>query len=305
MRAAQVRELGSPPAVGELPEPDEQPEGGSILEVEAVALNPLDVAVGAGRFYGGHPPLPYVPGCEAVGRLGGRRVYAFGGGRGTAADGFAAERVAVPEELLADVPDGVDAATAAAAGIAGIAGWVPVAWKAKIAAGDRVLVLGATGVVGGVALQAAKLLGAGTVIAAGRRRAALDRALELGADEAVELSELRDEPAPTVVIDPLWGEPLAAATAIAAPGARIVHLGQSAGPETTLSSANVRGKQLTIMGHSNFALSAEERARAYGELLGHVAGGRIRIDLEAFPLERVADAWALQAAGGGKAVVTF
>jgi NADPH2:quinone reductase len=297
--AARVTELGAPPSLAEI----DASGGGTILEVEAIALNPLDVAVGAGRFYGGHPPLPYVPGCEAVGLADGRRVYAFGDGRGIAKDGFAAEQVAVPEEFLIEVPGDVDAPAAAAAGIAGIAAWIPVAWRAQVGPGDRVLVLGANGVVGTIAVQAAKLLGAEHVIAAGRRRAGLERALELGADEAVELGDLSAELAPTVVIDPLWGEPLAAAAAVCAPGARIVHIGQSAGPETALTSANVRGKQLVLMGHSNFGLSPEERARAYRELLEHVAAGRIRIDLQTFPLAEVAAAWERQASGAGKAVL--
>lgn len=75
MRAAQVAELGTPPRVGEV-------SGEGPIEILAVALNPLDLNIGAGRFYGGHPPLPYVPGCEAVGRLDGERVYLFGDGRG-------------------------------------------------------------------------------------------------------------------------------------------------------------------------------------------------------------------------------
>lgn len=145
MRAALLTELGAAPAVAEVDEPSGE---GALLEIEAVALNPLDVNVGAGRFYGGHPPLPYVPGCEAVGRVAGRRVYAFGDGRGIARDGLCAERVRFPEELLVDVPGDVDPALAVSCGIAGIAGWVPVAWRARVTADDRVLVLGATGVVG-------------------------------------------------------------------------------------------------------------------------------------------------------------
>ena len=281
-----------------------EPAGGTVVEVEAVSLNPIDVAVGSGRFYGGHPPLPYVPGCEAVGRVGERRVYVFGDGRGVAKDGFAAERVAVPDGILVELPDGADPALAAATGIAGIAGYVPVAWKAQVREDDRVLVLGATGIVGAVALQAAKLAGA-HVIAAGRRREALDRALELGADEAFALDELPDDLQPTVVIDPLWGEPLARATQLAARHARIVNIGQSAGPETTLTSADVRGKELVVMGHSNFALSRDEHNRAYLELLDHVLAGRVVLDLETFPLDDVAAAWERQASGSGKAVVTL
>jgi NADPH2:quinone reductase len=307
MRAAQIAKLGAPPAPVEL-------EGSGALEILAVALNPLDLAVAAGRFYGGHPPLPYVPGCEAVARLrGGERVYLFGEGYGTKRDGFLAERVDFPAERAVPVPEGLDDAAAAACGIAGIAGWAPVAHRAPVQPHDRVLVLGATGTVGSVAVQGARLLGAARVVAAGRDPAGLERVLALGADAAVSLegddlaARLREAcggDGPTLVVDPLWGEPLRAAAEAAAPGARIVHLGQSAGPEATLSSGVVRGKQLSILGFSDFALSPEELRRAYTEVAGHVAAGRIRIDLERFPLEEVEKAWVAQGRGG-KAVVVF
>lgn len=304
MRAAQVVELGRPPEVVEI-------EGDGSLEVAAVALNPLDLAVAAGRFYGGHPPLPYVPGCEAVGRRDGARVYVFGDGRGTIKDGFLAERVDCPPELESSVHDELEDPIAAACGIAGIAGWIPVATRAPVRADDRVLVLGATGTVGSVALQAARALGAERVVGAGRDPARLERARDLGADAivpidgeglAARLREACGGDGPTLVVDPLWGGPAAAAVEAAAPGARIVHLGQSAGPEATLPSSLVRGKQLSILGHSNFALSAEERRHAYRDLTEHVAAGRISVAVETFPLERVADAWAAQARGV-KAVV--
>ena len=80
----------------------------------------------------------------------------------------------------------------------------------------------------------------------------------------------------------MWGEPIAKALASAARNARIVHVGQSAGPEAPLASADVRGKELQILGHSNFALSRDERNRAYLELLDHVAAGRITIDVETY-----------------------
>jgi NADPH:quinone reductase len=301
MRGAQIVELGRPPEPVELPEP--QPgEGESVVRVEAVALNPVDISVGSGVFYGGHPPLPYVPGCEAVGRAeDGALVYLFGDGRGIGTPGFLAERVTVPATLLLPIPDGVDPALAVAAGVAGVAGWVPVAWKAEVGPDDRVLVLGASGAVGLVALQAAKLRGA-YVIAAGRDRARLERAAELGADEVVTLDEIPE--GFTVCIDPLWGEPLARALAGAARHARVIHVGQSAGPESPLRSADVRGKELVIHGHSNFALTKEERDRAYLELLDELVTGRIVLPLDRYPLDRVAEAWQRQRAGpGGKVVV--
>ncbi|HXR11023.1 MAG TPA: zinc-binding alcohol dehydrogenase family protein [Gaiellaceae bacterium] len=290
MRAAQIVELSSPPRVVELDDVDG-------VRIEAVALNPLDISVGSGVFYGGHPPLPYVPGCEAAGRReDGTLVYLFGEARGIAKPGFMAERVVVPPELPLPLPAGVDPALAAAVGIAGLAGWVPAAWKAKVGPGDRVLVLGARGAVGRVAAQAAKLLGANLVVGAGRR----------AQDGIVALEDVGDAfggDGFTVCIDPIWGEPLARVLAFAAPHARIVHVGQSAGPEAPLRSADVRGKELTIMGHSNFALSAEDRNRAYLELLDHLLAGRITLDLERHPLDGVAEAWERQRAGPGAKIV--
>lgn len=284
MRAAQIGELKAAPRPVDV-------AGADGLEILAVSLNPLDLAVGSGVFYGGHPPLPYVPGCEAVGRRSdGSLVYLSGEGRGVSRDGFLAERVDAPEEIELRLPDSVDPALAAAAGIAGIAGWVPVAWKAKVGEGDRVLVLGGTGAVGRIAAQAARLLGAAHVVAVGSKE--LDRiADEFGADGF------------TVCIDPVWGEPLAAALQYARTHARVVHLGQSAGPTAPLRSAEVRGKELTILGHSNFALTKEERDRAYLELLDHLVAGRIALDHRTFALEDVADAWEHQR--GGKSVVVF
>lgn len=296
MRAARIAELGH------VPEPVEI-EGSGAIELAAVALNPLDLAIASGRHYAGHPPLPYVPGCEAVGRRNGQLVYLFGDGRGTTKDGFMAERVDFPDELSTPVPDGVDHLQAVAAGIAGLAGYVPVAKVARVTSDDRVLVMGATGSVGTVALQIAKVLGATRVVAAGRDESKLQPLLELGADAVVQLGHAYGEDF-DVVIDPLWGEPLVRALDAAAPGARIVHIGQSAGPEATLTSAVVRGKQLRILGYSNFALSPEERRDGYLELLSHIAAGRVRIDFDTFPLEQVGAAWAAQERGE-KAVVTL
>lgn len=304
MRGAQIAELGQPPAPTEI-------DGDGTVEILAVALNPLDLAVGSGRFPAGHPPVPFVPGCEAVGRIDGERLYLFGEGFGTRRDGFLAERVDFARAAAIPVPDGLDDAVAVACGIAGIAGWIPVAWRAPVVAGDRVLVLGATGTVGSVATQAARLLGAERVVAAGRNATKLERCKELGADATVVLDgadlveRIRDacgEGGPTLVVDPLWGEPARAAVDAAVPHARVVQLGQSAGPEATLTSASIRLKGLSILGHGSFLLTIDQLRRAYGEVTEHVAAGRIKIDVETFPLEHVGDAWAAQQQGA-KAVV--
>jgi NADPH:quinone reductase len=306
VRGARIFELGRPPDPVEV-------EGEGDVEILAVALNPIDLAVGSGRFPGGHPELPYIPGCEAVGRLAGKRMYLFGEGFGVSRDGFLSERVEFPEAAAFPVPEGIDDELAVVCGIAGIAGWVPVARRAPVEPGDRVLVLGATGTVGSVAVQAARLLGAERIVAAGRNPAKLERTLELGADATVVLDgdglterfrEACGGDGPTLVVDPLWGEPIRAAVDAAARGARIVQLGQSAGPEATLTSGSVRLKGLSILGHSNFVLPHPELRRAYVEVVEHVTAGEITIDYEPYPLDQVANAWAAQASGR-KAVVTI
>ena len=304
MRAARISELGTPPEAIDV-------DGDGSVEILAVALNPIDLAVGSGRFPGGHPPLPYVPGCEAVGLVAGRRAYLFGQGFGVGRDGFLVERVDFPESAAITVPDGVDDGLAVVCGIAGVAGWVPLSRRAPVEPGDRVLVLGATGTVGSVALQAARLLGAERIVAAGRDPARLERALELGADATVALEdddlterfrEACGGDGPTLVFDPLWGPPARAAVDAAARRARIVQLGQSAGPEATLTSGSIRLKELSILGHSNFVLPADELRDAYLEIVEHVAAGRITVDLETFGLDDIASAWEAQAAGA-KAVI--
>jgi NADPH:quinone reductase len=322
LRAAFVTELGRPPEIGEAPDPA-RGEGEALLRVLAVPLNPIDINTGAGRFYGGHPELPFVPGVEAVGRVveaeslePGTLVWAHPAGMGTRRDGGLSELLSVAEREVVPLPDAADPVLAGALGVAGIAGWLPVAVRAPVEAGETVLVLGATGTVGSVALQAARLLGAGRVVAAGRRRAALERARRLGADAVVSLEGSDDLVAafreacggdgPSLVIDALWGEPVVAAAGAAARGARIVHIGQSAGPVAPLLSADVRGKQLNVLGFSNFGTPRAVLNREYLRLVEHARKGEVQVDVETHPFERVAEAWLRQAEGAGaKVVVTF
>jgi NADPH:quinone reductase-like Zn-dependent oxidoreductase len=309
MRAALIREVGAAPDVGESAEPT-----GESIEILAAPINPIDLAVSRGMLATGHPPLPYVPGCEAVGRTAdGRTVWIFGGAFGRTANGGMAERATVGDAFAIDVPEGADPAVAAGLGIAGLAGWLPLAWRAPLEGGENVLVLGATGSVGLVALQAAKLLGAARVVAAGRSAAGLERAVECGADATVDLDEEDDLVAafkgafggegPSYVFDPLWGAPAAAAAQAAVPWARLVNLGQSAGATSELASAAVRFKSLSILGHTNFAVPTDELADHYRRLVGHTLAGDIRFDVERVPLDDVAEGWRRQADGPGVKLV--
>ena len=309
MRAALVREVGAVAEVGDVAEPTEE-----TIDVLAASINPIDLAVSRGILATGHPELPYVPGCEAVGRTAdGRLVWISGGSLGRTSQGAIAERASVGDSHVIDVPDGADPALAVGLGIAGMAGWLPLAWRAPLRGGENVLVLGATGSVGFVAVQTAKLLGAARVVAAGRSAAGLERATQHGADATLRLDEVDDLVAafkdafggegPSYVFDPLWGEPAAAAVQAAVPHATIVNLGQSAGATSELVSAAVRFKNLSILGHTNFLVPPDELAKEYRRLVSHAVAGDIRLDVERVPLDSVADAWRRQADGAGTKLV--
>ena len=307
MRAAVIHELGATPVVEERDEPV-RGDGQALVATAAAGLNPVDLAIGAGVFYGGHPPLPFVAGREGVGRILEGSAFAPGTLVATlkTASGSFAERFVADESELWEIPADADTVAAAALGIAGLAGWLAVAERGRIQKGDRVLVLGATGTVGSVAVQAARLLGASRVVAAGRDAERLERARKLGADAVVALDG--GDPAeafraafpdggPDLVIDPLWGAPALAAIAIAPIGMRLVNLGQSAGASVDLASAAVRGRRLEIIGHTVFEAPHDDLAGAHRAMLGHVAAGELEVDVETYPLERAAEAWDVQRSG--------
>jgi NADPH:quinone reductase len=303
MKAAVIRDVGAFPEVHDVGEP-----AGETIEVLAAPINPIDLAVSRGVLATGHPELPYVPGAEAVGRAAdGRTVWIFGGSLGRTSPGAIAERAAIGDAYTVDVPEGADPALAAGLGIAGLAGWLPFAWRAPLTGGENVLVLGATGSVGLVAVQTAKLLGAVRVVAAGRSAAGLERAADLGADAALRLDghedlvsafkDAFDGDGPSYIFDALWGEPGAAAVLAAAPKATVVNLGQSAGATAALSSEAVRFRSLAILGFSVYTVPFGVLAEHYRRLVDHAVAGDIRLDVELVTLDSITEAWRRQADG--------
>lgn len=315
MRAAVVEELGRTPSIRELDDPSRE-EGQALVEVTAASLNPVDLAIAAGRFYAFVPPVPSVPGREGVGRV----IEADGLAEGTpvyfdspvSPYGSFAERTLIAEGSAIELPAGIDDALAASLGIAGLAAWLALEWRAGLREGETVLVLGASGAVGQLAVQAARLLGAGRVVAAARSPEGLTRAGELGAEEAVRIGEADDLAEAfriaggggvDVIVDPLWGEPAEAAVAAANHGARLVQVGRSAGERATLESRDVRGKMLAILGHANASAPPEVRRAAYRRMLDHALAGELTVDLETLPLDEVAQAWRRQAESPNRKLV--
>ena len=310
MKAAVLHEHDTTPQYGDFDDPSPAP-GSVVVDVAAAALHHLDLHKATGRFYMGPPPLPSVVGTDGVGRRDdGRRVYFDAT---VAPYGSMAQRALVPEDALFDVADGIDDVTAAALGNTGLGAWLAVAWRSRLQPGETVLVLGATGAVGGVAVQAAKLLGAGRVVAAARPSERLARLMDRGADAVVEIGDgdltgaLKEAAggAVDVTIDTLWGEPALAAIGAAARGARHVQVGQIAGAELPLPAQSVRSVSLDLCGFSVAHPPVDVRRAGYLRLTEHAARGDVVVDAERLPLEQVAAAWERQgqATGGAKLVL--
>jgi NADPH:quinone reductase-like Zn-dependent oxidoreductase len=309
MRAAVLQRHGEPPRFGRHPAPSRRP-GQALIRITAAPINPLDLLCASGTSYFGPPALPYVPGTQGVGIVAegdsapaGQRVW-FSCAAGMApGDGSMAELCVAPETALLPVPDGVSDDLAAALGLSAVAAWMALSWRGQLQPGEHVLVLGASGNVGQVAVQAARLLGAGRVVAACRDPQGRARATELGADAVADLSgEDADAVAGRLaqaagdrvdlVLDPVWGVPAEAASRVLSPNGRLVNLGSSAGALAGLSSATLRSRVLSVLGYTNNALTDEQKAAALAEILALAADGRITADRETLPLDRAAEGWA-------------
>jgi NADPH:quinone reductase-like Zn-dependent oxidoreductase len=306
VNAAVLHEHGKAPRYGPFEDPEPQ-DGAVVVDVAAAGLHHLDLLKASGNFYMGPPPLPSAVGTDGVGRLeDGRRVYFD---ETVAPFGSMAERALARETALFDVDDAIDDVTAAALGNTGLGAWLAVSWRSGLQAGDTVLVLGC-GAFGSLALQVAKLHGAGRVVAADRGGKRLERMLERGADAVVALDAEDDLAAAfrkaadgdlDVTIDTLWGAPATAAIQAAGRHARHVQVGQLAGLEITLPAPAVRSVSLDLRGFSIAHPPPDVRQEGFLDLTRHVAAGDIAVDVEAVPLEQVESAWERQRQARGDA----
>jgi NADPH:quinone reductase-like Zn-dependent oxidoreductase len=222
-------------------------------------------------------------------------------------DGSLAERCAVPDEDVVPIASDVEDAALAALGLSAVAAWMALTWRGRLQAGERVLVLGGGGAVGQAAVGAARLLGAGRVVAVCRSAEAQDRARRAGADEVVPLSADVDElvarladanaGAVDLVIDPVFGIAATAASRVLAGGGRLINLGGASGDVAAFSSAVLRSRSAEVLGYTNNALTSEQRRAAVTAVAEHAAAGRLAVAHELLPLAEAADAWRRQASG--------
>ena len=307
MNAAVVHSFDAPPAYGDFETP--VPAGNEVrVSMRAAALSQLVRAQASGKHYSAHAHLPLVPGVDGVGVLeDGRRVFvAFP----RAPHGTMAEHTVIARDLCAGIPDDIDDVTAAAAGNPGMSSWAAFTERARLVAGESVLINGATGTSGRLAIQIAKHFGAKRIVVTGRTASSEHALRALGADAFIALDQspatlleaFQDEIVRgnvRVVLDYLWGasaEHLIAAISGAGnrvPGERVrfVQLGSLAGHTITLPGTALRSSGLELMGSGLGSVSKQRLVAIIGDMLRVFRSANLTIDAEPVALTDVAGAW--------------
>jgi NADPH:quinone reductase-like Zn-dependent oxidoreductase len=305
MKAAVVTTFDAPPRYQDAPAPVPA-EGEIVVDVVAAGLHPRVRSQADGSHYTSTDELPLVPGIDGVGRDadGALRYFVLH----DTTHGSMAEQTAIDPRRSVVLPAGADPVVLAAAMNPAMSSWVALRQRIDFEPGQDVLVLGATGNAGRMAVQVAKLLGAGRVVAAGRNPQRLDELTALGADAVVSLAGSPDDVAARlaeaaadvdVVLDYVWGEPAASAmvalvTARADRGKPLawVEIGSMGGREASIPSAALRAARLQIVGSGQGSVSSREIVAELGSLAEEITRGSITVDARAVPLADVEAAWA-------------
>jgi len=315
MKAAVIDTLGAAPRVTDRPDPSPATGNLVLVEVEAAALNTIDVHIASGHHRAGPPRLPYVPAIEAVGTIvagpdRGLRVRAAGpAGLVPGVDGGLAELLLTDRATCVPVPDDLDSVAAAAIGVVGTSADLSLR-KAGLQAGDSVLVLGATGPLGAAVIQLARLAGAKRVIAAGRNpdRLALVRAAD-------GVAVLGDEPLPEqlaslggpvdLVVDSVWGPWARTALGCLKPGGRYLNVGAAGGDGTAFQVEWLRAAQLTLIGFSATRAEPADVIASYRHVATLAAAGSLKLPTAAYKLDEATQAWEAQASSPGQKIVVI
>lgn len=301
MKAAVVFDLNEGPIWADFTEP--QPAAGyTLIDVRAAAISHVVKGRASGRHYSFDGTLPFVVGIDGVGMTSdGQRVYfAFP----SAPFGSMAQRAPVALQNCLPLPDALDDISAAAMANPGMSAWAALVKRAQFQAGETVLINGATGSAGQLAVQIARYLGAKKIIATGRNTQALaalaaDECIDLTADEQTLNAQFAAARAGQidVVVDYLWGrsaELLLPMLAKYTPGdkpVRYVQVGSLAGADIALNGAVLRAAPLQLMGSGIGSLTMPQLLAATGEMLQAAVPGQFTIATTPLPLRDVATAW--------------
>ncbi len=296
MHAAVLSSYDAPPVYGDHPEPVATGEHELVVEVLAAGLHHLTRAKANGSHYSSTGAFPLVPGADGVVRDGSGRL------RYAALDdtnlGTFADRTVIDVRRSVVLPDGVDPVRIAAAMNPGMSSWVALRRRIAFTPGQRVLVIGATGNAGRMAVQVAKLFGAAHVTAVGRDPARLAALPALGADETLTFDRIDRAADVDVVLDYVWGEPAADAmipmlTARADRGAPLtwVQIGSMGGPTAPVPSVALRSARLQIVGSGIGSVPARDFIAELPDLAAAVARDAIDVRARAVPLADITQAW--------------
>lgn len=321
MKAAVIYPDGGSPQYTEVAEPQVQNESEMLVTVKAVAIKHLDKSIASRKHYssGNQAGIPLVPGGDGVCLLpDGTRIYGIG------VSGMMAEKAIIHQERIVRIPDGLDDAIAAALPNAVIGAAMGLKFKAQIQEGDTVLINGATGVTGRMAVQLARHYGAKRVIGTGRNQKSLSDLLTLGADEAIavtdddsfveQLKALHRASPIDIVIDYLWGHTAELILSVLKGNGlftnpvRYVSVGSMAGDLLQLSAANLRSVDLRLTGSGMGSWSRDQVGKAFAEILPEAfalaAAGRLKLATTTAKLSDIAELWQRDVPGGSRLVVT-
>jgi NADPH:quinone reductase-like Zn-dependent oxidoreductase len=317
MHAALVTDFDKPPHYTEVDVPVPSDPDHRLVDVLAVGLHPRVRTGASGRHYTSDGVLPLIPGVDGVGELAdGSRVFFV-------ADddlpGPMVEKAVIDVRRSIALPAHVDVVTLAAAMNPAMSSWVALRRRVPLQVGQSVLVLGATGNAGAMAVQVAKRLGAGRVVGAGRDRGRLDALT--GADALVQLTDDADETANAlaaaaaevdIVIDYLWGGPaqramLALLTAREDRGRALdwIQIGAMAGPTIELPSVALRSANFRLQGNGQGAVSTQGYLAELPSLIDAISAGDLTIAARDVPLAEVEAAWRSPDVPGQRIVITM
>jgi len=296
MKAAVVTAFDTPPKYLDFPDPVARGKDEVAVDVLAAGLHPRVRSQASGLHYTSTGALPLVPGVDAVVRdPKGRIRYAV---LGDTTLGTMAERTVIELDRSVVLPADVDPVLMAAAMNPAMSSWVALRRRIRFGRRQRVLILGATGNAGRLAIQVAKGLGAAQVIAAGRDQGRLGELKALGADETCTFDQLTVAAEVDVVLDYVWGPPAARAMAdiLTAREDRSrqltwIEIGSVAGLEAPIPSAALRSARLEIVGSGIGSVPGRDFAKEIPRLAAAVGKHALDVRARPVPLARVEQAW--------------